>query len=511
MFEEKNVTVLSSEQPIQAEKCVLPVDRYDFLFGELDRLHSRGIVDESAIKAARDFYAPRSAESNLNTLFVILILLGLLAVGSASYILLREAWEELSRNAKLFWSSAPFIVAYVLGISGKVLRKEFFANLSLFAGAGLFWFSVVNSSFVDGNARIALMIISMASFGVAFFSNRDSLHYLAIFFIGCAILFGSGNYSNLSSLQFWLGHFEITLLLIALGGFWTYVRASKNVGECYACLAILWGIMVVLHHRFDYGWYFLIVFGAFLSTLLGIGRLYRFNLKLARTFVYFLISSSSAFLSAKIICRGIYSSNSSEHYGNIVLWYGLAFVVASIVALVVFYVIARRQNSKSRESRALNRLLSPEILSFLAIPLFVIEFCRVEFFAPWASLYCGFFLVAMIVAFLVAGLKNDAPKLYSGILGFVIWLLLTIDYSLRKGGIESILTLLLIVAVILFAVAWITRRFGKKSNDSDMACELEIIAERVPSVLMPERVAFCGLIVVVLAQVAYAAWEVFKV
>lgn len=510
---ETTTQTLDSDASIvsQSEQQTLSEKEYSFLFGELERLQSSGVVSRSGVDAARKRYRVAANNTLRETAFNALMFLGALTLGAAWFFYCLSAWESLPALARGL--AFPFVVfyaaSYVFGRLGKQTASKFF----LFCGAGTFWFSafVLLRLSAEYDFYITWTVAASAASLIAFCSKQPSLHCLAAFFTAGA----------LAAFDYWYAPNEdvyvILFAFIALGFYWSVRRADKAIATIYAALYIFWSWLVsrylLLHteriplfNTFSFA--LLISIALFLCEIL---RRRRFELKIA-----------------KILLLAAFYFNILELVDDYSLSYAVvrsqwdaaaigfcAFLLASAAAMFVWNLADAHKRRAAlgggtTEPTLWENLFSHAVLSFWIVPTLFLLFCaatdqRSSWDAAAHILINAAIFVVLSVSLVGGARRRNAYDFWSSALPFTAWMIVfAFTQRIDQSG-YYVLTFLAVVAVLAFAGGWAYRRLP---NNAPQTNTQPVEEPRVPADVLPSKFAYVVIALVVAAQISFSIYFV---
>lgn len=494
----------------QSEQQTLSEKEYSFLFGELERLQSSGVVSRSGVDAARKRYRVAANNTLRETAFNALMFLGALTLGAAWFFYCLSAWESLPALARGL--AFPFVVFYAASYVFGRLGKQTASKFLLFCGAGTFWFSafVLLRLSAKYDFYLTWIVAASAASLIAFRSKQASLHCLTVFFAA----------GTLATFDHWYTPHEsvyvILFAIAALGFYWSARRADKAIATIYAAFYFVWSWNVsryltptAVHSFFDiFTFALLISIALFLCDIL---RRRRFELKIAK--ILLLTAFYANFF--KLVNQYTITDAVVRFQWDAATIRICAFLLAIAIVMFVWNLTSAHKRrialgGGTSEPTLLENLFSHAALSFWIVPAILMIYCATgDRRSNWNDaaqilINAGIFVVACVS--LVGGARRrNAYDFWSSASAFIVWM---ITFALEQrfdGSNYYVLAFLAAVAVLVFAGGWAYRRFLKNAPQTEPQ---QVEEPRVPADVLPPTIANALLAIVVAAQISFSIYFV---
>ena len=445
---------------MDGEKRSLAAKEYDALFGELEYLRERNVLEPETVAAARELY-DRVESKNVfhKTAVLVSVLLGVAALGFGIWVLVDEYWRDLSDFLQLYSVLVPFGASCVGYLAARIMKKELAAQIALFSVCGFFFLSCLVLRTFDQHPRPDVTVVwlagALAAALAAFFSDGIALHLFAA--ILCAVRIITGCIDNFYPL--WAGgpYALDALVIVALGFYWSYRRVNARVGGFYFLLLGLWAFATALDASpFSAMTNIAVVAaGSALALVSAWGR----ELKVLDKTSFW-----PPFASFRTPLRiSSWPKEGSNPYLLYMIW------LAAVAALAFF--LARRKRALNGEARdvalrVLSFLFSPEGVALLTVPMAIAigaagEKSRDETLPSLLSFY-GTALVFGVASRLVVVGANGRPSiLTAGVAYFIIWFISRLfEFTDAGRGLLGV-WIFLAIAIGCFVLAYLTARMKK--------------------------------------------------
>jgi len=172
----------------------------EWLFGELPKLTSSGILPAPIAKALRDHYASQlETPSTLRLVPLVCALLGSLLIGCGIILLIAHNWDDLSRPVRAALSFAPVLLG--IALTGFVLLRRF-GSEAWREGAALFQTLTIGASIalvsqtyqISGNFPSFMLTWILLGLPVVYLLRSSSAAILSL--IGATIRMGASTDLN---------------------------------------------------------------------------------------------------------------------------------------------------------------------------------------------------------------------------------------------------------------------------------------------------------------------------
>ena len=492
---------------MDGEKRQLAAKEYDALFGELEYLRGRNVLEPETVAAARELY-DRVESKNVfhKTAVLVSVLLGVAALGFGIWVLVDEYWRDLSDFLQLYSVLVPFGASCVGYLAARIMKKELAAQIALFSVCGFFFLSCLVLRTFDQHPRPDVTVVwlagALAAALAAFFSDGIALHLFAA--ILCAVRIVSGCVEDCYPL--WAGgpYALDALLIVAMGFYWSYRRVNMRVGGFYFLLLVAWAVATAFDARPYTALSNLIVVaaGSALALISAWGRKLRILDKTSFWPPYFLAAGALLFASFRSPQR-YYDSFAPKVCPNSYLLYLLW--IAAAAGLAFWYWRRSRVSDGTPQSAGLSVLsflFSPEGVALLTVPMAIVfaasgEFKRDDPVAYFLSFYGTALVFGVAARLVVVGSNGRSSILTAGVAYFIIWFI-----SRLTGAGRGLLGvwIFLAIAVGCFALAYFTGRMKKLAAVREP--DPEPVLTREPRPVVPKIVGDIAAWLTVAAMIA---------
>lgn len=492
---------------MDGEKRLLAAKEYDALFGELEFLRERNVLEPETVAAARELYE-RSEPKNVfqKTVVLVSVLLGVAALGFGIWVLVDEYWQDLSDFLQLYSVLVPFAASCVGYLAARIMKKELASQIALFSVCGFFFLSCLVLRTFDQRPQpvtVVWLAGALAAALAAFFSDGVALHLFAA--ILCAVRIITGCIDNFYPL--WAGgpYALDALLIVAMGFYWSYRRVNMRVGGFYFLLLGLWAFATALDASpFSAMTNIAVVAaGSALALVSAWGRELKVLDKTSFWPPYFLVAGALFFASFRTPLRiSSWPKEGSNPYLLYMIW------LAAVAALA--FCLARRKRALNGEARdvalrVLSFLFSPEGVALLTVPMAIAigaagEKSRDETL-PYLLSFYGTALVFGVASRLVVVGANGRPSiLTAGVAYFIIWFISRLfEFTDAGRGLLGV-WIFLAIAIGCFVLAYFTVRMKKLAAVREP--DPEPVLTREPQPVVPKIVGNVAAWLTVAAMIA---------
>ena len=492
---------------MDGEKRSLAAKEYDALFGELEYLRGRNVLEPETVAAARELY-DRVESKNVfhKTAVLVSVLLGVAALGFGIWVLVDEYWRDLSDFLQLYSVLVPFGASCVGYLAARIMKKELAAQIALFSVCGFFFLSCLVLRTFDQrlwpDVTVVWLAGALAAALAAFFSDGIALHLFAA--ILCAVRIITGCVEDCYPL--WAGgpYALDALLIVAMGFYWSYRRVNMRVGGFYFLLLVAWAVATAFDARPYTALSNLIVVaaGSALALISAWGRKLRILDKTSFWPPYFLAAGALLFASFRSSQR-YYDSFAPKVCPNSYLLYLLW--IAAAAGLAFWYWRRSRVSDGAPQSAGLSVLsflFSPEGVALLTVPMAIVSAASGEFKSDDpAAYFLSFYGTALVFGvasrLVVVGSNGRSSILTAGVAYFIIWFI-----SRLTGAGRGLLGvwIFLAIAVGCFALAYFTGRMKKLAAVREP--DPEPVLTREPPPVVPKIVGDVAAWLTVVAMIA---------
>ncbi len=501
---------------MDGEKRLLAAKEYDALFGELEFLRERNVLEPETVAAARELYE-RSEPKNVfhRTVVLVSVLLGVAALGFGIWVLVDEYWQDLSDFLQLYSVLVPFAASCVGYLAARIMKKELASQIALFSVCGFFFLSCLVLRTFDQrlwpDVTVVWLAGALAAALAAFFSDGIALHLFAA--ILCAVRIITGCVEDFYPL--WAGgpYALDALVIVAMGFYWSYRRVNTRVGGFYLLLLGVWAFATALDARPFSGMtsVLLVSAGSAIALISMWGRERQFLDKTSFWPPYLLVAAALLYTSFRnplgYYYRDDFAANvSSNPYLLYLAW------TAAVAALA--FCLARRKRALNGEARdvalrVLSFLFSPEGVALLTVPMAIAiaaattgeyKYKRDAPLAYALSFYGTALVFGVAARFVVVGANGRSSILTAGVAYFIVWFIFRLfEFTGSGRGLIGV-WIFLAIAVGCFVLAYFTVRMKKLAAVREP--DPEPVLTREPRPVVPKIVGDVAAWLTVAAMIA---------
>ena len=497
---------------MDGEKRQLAAKEYDALFGELEFLRERNVLEPETVAAARELYE-RSEPKNVfqKTVVLVSVLLGVAALGFGIWVLVDEYWQDLSDFLQLYSVLVPFAASCVGYLAARIMKKELAAQIALFSVCGFFFLSclVLRTFWQLPRPGVTPVFLAgaLAAALAAFFSEGVALHLFAA--ILCAVRIITGCVEDFYPL--WAGgpYALDALVIVALGFYWSYRRVNARVGGFYFLLLGVWAFATALDASpFSAMTNIAVVAaGSALALVSAWGRELKVLDKTSFWPPYFLVAGALFYASFRTPLRiSSWPKEGSNPYLLYMIW------LAAVAALAFFLWRRKRVSDGAPRNvglTVLSFLFSPEGVALLTVPMAIAiaaattgeyKYKRDAPLAYALSFYGTALVFGVAARFVVVGANGRSSILTAGVAYFIVWFIFRLfEFTGSGRGLIGV-WIFLAIAVGCFVLAYLTARMKKLAAVREP--DPEPVLTREPRPVVPKIVGDVAAWLTVAAMIA---------